>query len=844
MRQKKFYNQTVEEVFTHIHSTENGLDASEISRRFDRYGPNKIKIKTQSLWSKLLEPLKSIFMLILGVAAVISLVTNHRIDAVIIGCIILITVCIYYVQRFSADRVLRALEKHDKQIVEVLRENSLRKIDSEELVPGDIVMLYEGEKVPADMRIVHGENIRSDEAMLTGESVPVSKNNHALESKKQVYEQTNMLFAGSYVVSGNVTGVVVTTGNNTEFGQLASLTKSNRLSSPVQEKIDTLISQIVAVAAVLAACVFLLSLYRGLEFAEALRLVLTLSVSAIPEGLPIAISVVLILGMRRMAKYKALVRSMSAIENIGIITTIATDKTGTLTKNQLTVQDTWTLEPENDLQAIASAAYLSTNQNNGNMHDPLDSAFMAFAKEYKQETPKSYELITGISFDHRYAASANTWKHAKGYDVYLKGAPEKMIARSKLSTSQRKDAEAKLHSLTGSGYRVIALGRLLNQKGAPMSHEDMESEKLDFIGLVAVADELRPESKASIAATQNAGVIVRMITGDHFETAYAIAKKLDLVEHKKQVFDCSNMDSMSDVEIEQVVEDIRVFARVLPEYKYRILDILKKQNITAMTGDGVNDVPALANAHIGIAMGSGSQIAKESGDIVLLDDNFKTITSAIREGRVIFDNIRRMLFYLLSTNLGEVLTTVVALIVGLPLPLLPVQILWTNLGTDTAMVIPLGVEPAERDVMKRPPRNPRRPILGRIIIGKMVVVSVTIMAVALVVFHYFLQIESETYARTMVFSALVFMQLTNAVNARSEQGSIFSRVRVRNRAVLLGLTVAIGLYILAVFGPLQGPLGMQSVDTQQLITVWVVSIISITCVNELYKFIIRAGSKT
>lgn len=843
MKQTKYYNQSVEESLESLQTTADGLHIKEAGRRLEKYGPNKIKIKGQSFFSKIVEPLKSIFMLILGIAAAISVATHEYVDGLIIGFIIFITVCIYYVQRFSADRVLRALEKHDKQMVEVFRDKTIIRIDAEYLAPGDVILLSEGQKVPADLRIVHSENVRSDEAMLTGESVPVSKNSHPLEQHKQVYEQSNMLFQGSFIVSGTVKAVVVATGNQTEFGQLAELTKTNRLTSPVQEKIDKLISQIVAVAAVLAVAVFGLSLYRGLDFPEALRLVLTLSVSAIPEGLPIAISVVLILGMRRMAKYKALVRSMSAIENIGIITTIATDKTGTLTKNKLSVQDTWTLSNKLDLQKIAVATFLSTNQGEGTMYDPLDKAFMEFADSYNQSIPKSLKLVSGIAFDHRYAASANTWKHKKGYDTYLKGAPEKIIARSKLTKTERKAAEEKLHSLTGSGYRVLALAKISNQKGALLSHEDMVGIQLEFIGLIAVADELRAESASSIKLTQDAGVIVRMITGDHFETAFAIAKKLNLAQHKNQVFDCTTMSDMTDAEIERVVKDIRVFARVLPEYKCRILDILKKNNITAMTGDGVNDVPALANAHIGIAMGSGSQIAKESGDIVLLDDNFKTITSAIREGRVIFDNIRRMLFYLLSTNLGEVLTTAVALILGMPLPLLPVQILWTNLGTDTAMVIPLGVEPAERDVMKRAPRRPKKPILGRVIIMRIILVSITIMIVALSVFYYFLQFESETYARTLVFSALVFMQLTNAVNARSEQGSIFSRISVRNRTVLVGLSVAVGLYVLAVFGPLQEPLGMQQVAFNHLVAVWLISIVSITFVNESYKLVLRVIHK-
>jgi P-type Ca2+ transporter type 2C len=841
LKENSFYELSIESAYEELGSSKAGLKSNEAEARLQHFGLNKITVKSEPWWKKLLEPFKNVFMLILGIAALISVVTGETIDAAIILSIIGITAIIYYGQRFSADRVLRALERHDLQTVKVFRDGRLVDRSSEELVPGDIINLNEGEKVPADARVVHSDNLRSDEAMLTGESVPVSKNNHQLSTDKKIYERTNMLFSGSYIVSGNVLALVTSTGNDTEFGQLAVLTNTRTLSSPVQEKIDKLISQIVGFASILALFVFALSVYRGFDLAEALHLVLTFSVSAIPEGLPIAISVVMILGMRRMAKYKALVRNMRAIENIGIVTTIATDKTGTLTKNQLTVQDVWTdLEKNYDLQVMARAIFYGTNQSEGNIHDPLDNAFIDFATKYGQDYHENDgELIKAVPFEHRFSMSGNTWKLGHQYETFIKGAPEKVISRCDLSAELKAQAEKKLHSLTGSGYRVIAMCKTRPSDAALVDFEQLDAVSLEFIGLIAVADELREESAQSVEDAQNAGITVRMITGDHFETAFAIAKKIGLAEHKSQVFDCSNMDKMTDREVEDIVADVRVFARVLPEYKHRILGILKQSDITAMTGDGVNDVPALANAHIGIAMGSGSQIAKEAGDIVLLDDNFKTITSAIREGRIIFDNVRRMLFYLLSTNLGEVLTTVVALVIGLPIPLLPVQILWTNLGTDTVMVIPLGLEPAERDAMKRPPRRPNKPILGRVIITRLIIVSSTIMLVALGVFSYFLGFESETYARTMVFSALVAMQLTNALNARSEKQSIFSRIFVKNHAVIVGLLAAIGLYWLAVFGPLQNALRMTDVRIEDLFVVWIISFITITIVNETFKLVDR-----
>jgi P-type Ca2+ transporter type 2C len=835
-----YYDESIDNVLQQVGSTPQGLAQLEAEERLERYGPNRINIKKDSWLKKLIEPFRSIFMLILAIAAVISMGSDEPIDAAIIISIMVITAVIYYVQRFSADRVLRALEQHDQQLVYVYRDGSLVERSSEELMPGDVVLLNEGQKVPADARILHGDNVRSDEALLTGESVPISKNNHQLGTDKKIYEQTNMLFQGSFIVSGSVTAVVVNTGNETEFGQLAALTTTRDLKSPVQEKIDRLISQIVGIASVLAVFVFALSLFRGLDLADAMRLVLTFSVSAIPEGLPIAISVVLILGMRRMARYNALVRNMRAIENIGIVTAIASDKTGTLTKNQLSVQGVWANpDQSSDLQVVARIAALTTNQSAGIMSDPLDHALAEFSSTYNQSLRSTDGLIQSIPFDHRFSMSGNTWKHGDGYQTYIKGAPEKVLLACDVTAEQKTEAEHRLHSLTGQGYRVIALARSTIEDDPVVELGHLQHVTLEFVGFLAVADELRPESAQSIAEAQHAGIAVSMITGDHFETAFTIAKKIGLVEHKSQVYDCTNLSDVSDADLEQLVKDTRVFARVLPEYKHRILGVLKNVHITAMTGDGVNDVPALANAHIGIAMGSGSQVAKEAGDIVLLDDNFQTIIRAVREGRVIFDNIRRMLFYLLSTNLGEVLTTVVALTLGMPLPLLPVQILWTNLGTDTVMVIPLGLEPAERDVMKRPPRRPAKPILGRIILSRLVLVSSTIMVVALLVFGHFLQFESETYARTMAFSALVAMQLSNAINARSERQSIVSRITTRNFAVLFGLIAALVLYWLAVFGPMQQLLHMEAVRLGDVAVVWAISFVVITTVNELFKFFDR-----
>lgn len=820
-----------------LETDEQGLSAREAEARLHAYGPNSLRIQGEPWWRKLLEPFLNVFMAVLLVAAVLSVTTGHTLDAVIIIVIIFISVSIFYVQRFSTERVLRALKKHDIQEVRVLRGDDELKVDSESLVPGEIIILGEGEKVPADMRLIHADNLRSDEALLTGESAPVTKHVHALQGEKAVYEQTNMLFQGAFVVSGEAMGVVTTTGNNTEFGRIATLAGTAREMSPAQKKIDVLVSRIIAAVTGIVAVALALTIYRGIELGEALRYVVALAVSAVPEGLPIAISVILVLGMRRLAKRRALVRSMAAIENVGIITTIATDKTGTLTKNQLTVQHLWQLRKTKE---VLQQLFLAANHNNGHAADPLDTAFLAYAHKGHITHAAGRTLSAKLPFDQAEAMSGNVWQEGDFFEVLLKGAPEHILRRCKLTTAERAEAEHELRSLTSQGFRVVALARIapLHKKVASVS--ELPAKDFHFVGLVAVADILRHDAKGAIAAAESAGVGVRMITGDHVETAYAIGKQLGLVKHRDQVLDSRAIGALSDEKLYEIVEKTKVFARVLPEHKYRILDVLKKNDITAMTGDGVNDVPALARANIGFAMGSGTQIAKESGDIVLLNDTFRTIVEAIRGGRIIFDNIRRMIFYLLATSLGEVLVSVMALVIGLPLPLVAVQILWINLVTDSFMVIPLGLEPAEDDVMKRPPRAANQPILDRHIIQRLFLVAATMATGTLLLFNHYLEATgSLAYAQTIAFSTLVVMQWANAFNARSEWQSLFVRLRQTNWKFYVGLAGAAALQALAMFGPLGEVLHVVPVAISDLLLTGAVGAGIVIGVVELHKIYSR-----
>lgn len=799
-----FYTKTAEQALKELSTTADGLSEHEARLRLKKHGLNELTVKGEPLWKKLVEPFVNVFTLVLGAAVIISLWHHAYLDAAVIGIIIAVSAAIYYIQRFSTEKILRTLSKSDAQKVSVLRFGKVKTALASQLVPGDIVYIGEGDKVPADIRLTSVQNLHANESMLTGESNPIAKSTTVLKGQREVYERANSLFQGSFITTGHGIGVVTHTGNATEFGKIAALSTKEQgsLTSPVQRKIDILIGWCMAVIGAVSVVAFLLAVVRGMPVSEALQFVIALAVSAVPEGLPIAISVILVLGMRRMAKKKALVRTMRSIETIGVITTIATDKTGTLTKNVLSVQEVWV--PSWVKQGAVGIHQLSLFTNHAELlnSDPLDKALSEYARK-GTATPKEYALAQSLPFEHTLAMSGNVWKHKKDYTVTLKGAPEAIIKRSSLSKQEKSEIEYTVQAFASNGYRVIACAASSLRTPAESLAALPKSLSFDFCGLIAIADTLRPSAKRAIATAQRAGVTVRMITGDHFQTAYSIGRQLGLVQSEAEVFDATTIQALSKKQFKDAVQAARVFSRVTPENKYKILQVLKATEVTAMTGDGVNDVPALSSAHVGVAMGSGSQIAKDAGDILLLNDNFASIVHAMKEGRIIFANIKRMLFYLLSTNIGEVIVAVGALIMGIPLPLAPIQILWINLVTDTTMVIPLGLEPGEKDVLKRKPASPTAPLLSRYMIARIILVAGMMAAVTLGLYMYFSSAMSVAYGQTIAFLALVVMQWANALNARSTYGSVLSRITVKHHVFWIGLGISILLQLIVFIGPLQ-----------------------------------------
>lgn len=846
-----FYNQTVKDTLETLKvDPATGLSTKEVIKRQATYGKNTLNVSETPLWRKLLEPFRDIFMLILVAALVLSLIQHDWIEAAAIGVIIIANIVIYYVQRFSTERILRSLKQQTQHGVTVLRDGDEQEVDAAELVPGDIVILHEGDRIPADGRIILESGLLADEALLTGESEAIAKDAKAISGQKKVYEQRNMVFSGAFVFTGTGRFVVTATGDHTEYGRIASLASSVEESSPISEKINRLVIKIAIAVVIIAVVAFVVQLIDGIAIFDALKFTLAMIVSAVPEGLPIAISIILALCAKRMAKKQALIKELKAIESLGVVTTIASDKTGTLTENRLGLKEIWSSNPPAAFRtALARATLLESalidDNNDTTTADPLDTCILNYLSDQKFDL-KKLQPVHAYAFDQSLKLSGSLYRGDKGeLELAVKGAPEVILDRTRIGQAARKDIEAKFVELAGKGYKVIAIA------SAKIHHEINELGRLDkdtvfhFEGFIAIADALRAEAPAAIKQTRRMGVAIKMVTGDHAGTAYAIGKELGLASDVSEVLDCSKLGTISDDDLADLVRTTTIFARVTPEDKFRILNAIKQTEVCAMTGDGVNDVPALVGAHVGIAMGDSPSIVQDAGDIVLLDNNFKNITEAIKESRTVLANIRRMLAYLLATNAGEALTMIGALIFFGSQLLTPIQILWVNLVTDSLLVIPLGLEPPEAAVLRQKPEAKDAPILSTKMIIRMCVLAVLMASVTMLAYYladHFL--DSHAQANTVAFTALVVMQWSGALTSRGIFESVRQRLKVRHTSFGWALLAAVILQLLALFGPLAIVVETVAVPPLALLFTAVIAFLIPLVVMELLKKLLYRDTKT
>lgn len=821
-------------VLKNLKTSSAGLNDSEVEKRQSLYGKNEItQPKLISIWQLLIGPFNNLFALILLIAILVSLLTAHYFDAIVVALVLIVDAVIEWSQHFSANNVLKALRQMDVKNSSVRRSSAVQQIDSTTIVPGDIVILAEGDHVPADGRITMANNLQLNEAALTGESMPSGKLAKHLLTERPVYEQSNMVFKGTLVSTGRGEFCVTSIGSATEFARIAKLTNQLEEKAPIQSKIDALVKNIIIAVGGLAAVTFILALAKGYAFAEMLRFSLALSVSAIPEGLPIALSIILLLSVKKMADRKAVVKKLPTVETLGMVTLITVDKTGTLTQNKLVVDKTWALGPAGKLE---EGLTLSTSHKDHSF-DPVNQALLKAAN-----ANTDYKEVIDLPFSQAAKISGAIWKHKDRHIIFAKGAPEILLDHSSISVQDKKHLLRKVDEWSGTGLKVLAIA----SKPVDAWHGKLKQSNLTdmkILGLVGLTDPIRPEAEPSIKQAHEAGIKLLMLTGDHRKTASSVAQLVGITKSIDEVGHSEQLERIPVDGIPTFLTKIKVLARVLPEHKYKILQGLKTSGseITAMTGDGVNDAPALVAADVGIAMGSGTDVAKEASDMVLLDDNFSTIMDAVKIGRVAYANIRKMAFYLLSTNLGEVLTIIGALLLDLPLPVTAAQILWINLVTDGATVIPLGLEPTEPRIMHHSPRDPQAPLLDRILSTRILIVSTVMAITTLLLFNLYLD-QGLMKAQTIAFTSLVVMQWANAINARSEAASVWRSWQRPNSKLLVGLSLAALLQLFILYGPFRAHFGIAPLALRDVPLLLLPAILVFLAV-EIHKLAVRKLTK-
>lgn len=835
-----------EAVTASLDTPADGLAEDEVRRRFDRWGANRVpSAPATPAWRRLMRQFNNLLIHVLLVSAAITLALDHLIDTAVILSVVLTNALIGFIQEGRAEQAIEAIRSLIAPRTTVLREGTRQQIDASLVVPGDLVLLEAGDRVPADLRLLRASRLRIDESPLTGESIAIDKQVAPVPPEAGLNDRLDMAFSGTLVVAGQGMGVVVATGSRTEIGHISALLREvQTLQTPLLKKMNRFGRQLAAVILAVSALVFMGALARGMVWDEAFLVVVSLAVAAIPEGLPAVLSITLALGVRRMAARQAIVRLMPAVETLGAVTVICSDKTGTLTRNEMMVAQIVTaqdsievtgeghepqgtflrrgeLVPETERQAILALAQAATLCNDAGLQardgawtvsgDPMEGALLVLARKAgldPQAARQTHPRISEIPFDsaHKFMATVHRLPDSR-HQGYVKGAPERLLAMCTHQWTTEGAVPlaahhwgAEIDRLTGAGYRVMALA-IRNLPDTALSPEEATHD-LTLIGLIGLHDPPRHEAIAALAECQQAGIRVKMITGDHVGTAVAIGRALGLADGG-QALTGEDLARLDDAALRDAVRHTTVFARTTPEHKLRLVQALQANGeIVAMTGDGINDAPALKRADVGIAMGNkGTEAAKEAADMVLADDNFATIVTAIREGRTVYHNLRKVIAWSLPTNGGESLIFIAAVALGLHLPLSPLQVLWINTVTAITLGLVLAFDPPEPDVMARPPRDPEGGLLSGYLIWRVVLVSVLIAAGAFLVSETALRLgrDPET-ARTLVVNAIVAMEVFYLFNARF-LGSGSTQELAITRAALIGVSSVVALQLAFTYAP-------------------------------------------
>jgi Ca2+-transporting ATPase len=860
-----------------------GLIAAEAARRLTAYGPNELKAAAHaSAWSLFLSQFKNILIVILLIAAFLSIFMGHAVEAITIGVIVLFAVFLGFIQEYRAERALEALQKMAAPTASVLRDGDEMEVPARALVPGDIILIAAGDRIPADARLLQAVNLQTEEAALTGESLPVEKSALALpQPDLGIGDRKNMAYSGTTASYGRGKAVVTATGMATEFGKITGMLQSvETVRTPLQKNLDRAGSILAKAALAIVAVIIVLGVLRGQPFLEMLLFGVALAVAVVPEALPAVVTISLAIGVQRMVKRNALVRRLPTVETLGSTSVICSDKTGTLTKDEMTIRKIFTggelfevsgsgYAPEGQFflngretapsaallellrgGALASDARLVEIEGRWDIKgDPTEGALIVAAEKAglkKAALETASPRIQEIPFTSETKRMTTLHASLGGNIAYSKGAPEVILqsCTAIVSGSGEQPIDGALKEALLAAAQNMAKEALRVLAVASKRTDSIEGaeQNMTLLGLVGMIDPPRPEAKVSISTCERAGIKPVMITGDHPLTAQAIASELGLLKGGEAVTGAA-LEAMSEKDLEDRVENIEVYARVSPAHKLRVVTALqKKGHIVAMTGDGINDAPALKKADIGVAMGiTGTDVSKEVASMTLLDDNFASIVAAVEEGRHIFSNIKKYLMYLLGCNIGEILLMATAVLLGMPLPLTTVQILYVNLATDGLPALALSVDPPDRDLMSHRPRDSRAGIFTRPVVLMMLIGGIWTAAVALTVFCFALKAGLEDQeARTMTFVSLILAQFFNAYNYRSDRISVFSKP-FANKWLNLAILWETFLLFLIVYLPFfHKPLGTYSLPLRDWAVVAGMTI-TVVPILELAKWMVRRG---
>jgi Ca2+-transporting ATPase len=853
LEESPFYSLLPEEALRVLGTSPQGLSGEEAAVRLEEHGPNQLaEAKKISPVVIFLRQFASLLMLILIVAIVISYLSGEALDAAVILAILLACGVLGFIQEYRAEKAAAALAKLAAPSATVIRGGHETAVPSREVVPGDILVLHTGDRVAADGRLLETVNFMADEALLTGESTSVEKDAQGVgRPDSPIAEQHGMVFGGTVVTYGRGRAVVTATGMGTEFGRIARMLEEVKAEeTPLERRMSTIGRVLAIICLAVAAVAVLLGVYKGDQLWPMILWGISLAVAAVPEALPAVVTGALAIGTTRMARRNAIVKRLPAVETMGCTTVICTDKTGTLTKNEMTVTRLFLdgksvevtgsgYEPQGEflgeadagspvLQQAAQIALLCNDaaleENGGAWQvrgDPTEGALLVLGRKAGLTQARLLEKFprgAEVPFSAERKRMSTIHRGLEGFLMYLKGAPESLLpwctrvltsqGEAPLDEAGRQEIMSQAASMAGQALRVLGLAyRPLT--AIPELTPEAEEADLVWVGLVGMIDPARPEAREAVHRCHQAGIRVIMVTGDHPDTAQAIGRDLGILTREKTnpaVLTGRDVNAMDDTALLAALADVQVFARVSPEHKLRLVDLLKDQGeVVAMTGDGVNDAPALKRADIGVAMGiTGTEVTKETAAIILADDNFASLVAAVEEGRAIFDNIKKYLIYLLSCNFSEILVLTGAIFLGLPLPLLALQILWVNLVTDGLPALALGVDPKALDIMHRPPRPPQEGVFSRPVTVLLVVISLYLTVILLPLFVYYVLFNPRqlsdpgqilTQAQTMVFVTLILAELVNAFNCRSDIHSLFTVGLFTNRFLLIGVLLSLVIMV-------------------------------------------------